>query len=42
MLLVPPGPSPPRGLQITGGLVRCAIAGITTGTDITELVIHHV
>lgn len=42
MLVVPPGPSPLQGLQITGGLVGCAIAGITTGTDITELVIHHV
>lgn len=40
--VVPPGPSPQPGLQTTRGLVGCAVAGITTGTDITELVIHHV
>ena len=42
MPIVPPGTSPQLGLQIMWGLLGCVIAGITTGTDITELVIHHV
>lgn len=40
--VVPPSLSPQLGLQTTQGLAGCAIAAITTGTDITELVIHHV
>lgn len=42
MPIVPLSPSPQLDLQTTWGWVGCAIVGITTGTDITELVIHHV